>query len=287
MSWSTNHPPLAKPRPQGKRPAKNQDPGVPGQRAHGGGCCAQNQETTAAAASGLSLLWSNQSKMACVLLSEGSTTKTKEADNFAFLLTDVAIPDGISRVDVVGYLADAGIYTTEDGMVHGMDGSDSRNERKILKAVTHLGDSSHKHNPVALSQLAEARPSSRTISCELDAIGAYSFNEGGQLMAHVSIMPFGGAPSLEVAYVSGISLISNMHTDERMEAFTRFLLYPTITAIVHGLAAPEKLCFEKQSVLAADTSLPEAQRGLHTPQRQGNTQPHEAAGNGGAGCCAW
>ena len=55
-----------------------------------------------------------------------------------------------------------------------------------------------------------------------------------------------------------------MHTDERMEAFTRFLLYPAITAIVHGLAALEKLRFEKQSVLAADTSLPEAQRGLHS-----------------------
>ena len=49
-----------------------------------------------------------------------------------------------------------------------------------------------------------------------------------------------------------------------MKAFVRFVLYPTITAIVHGLAAPEKLWFEKQSVLAADTSLPEAQRGLHS-----------------------
>ena len=50
----------------------------------------------------------------------------------------------MSRVGVVGYLADAGIYTTEGGMVHCMDGSDSRNERMILKVVAHLGDSSHK-----------------------------------------------------------------------------------------------------------------------------------------------
>ena len=107
-----------------------------------------------------------------------------------------------------------------------MDGSDSRNERMVLKVVAHLGDSSHKHNQVALSKLAEAWPSSRTVSCELDAIGAYSYNEGGQTMADVSIMPFGGAPSLEVAYVSGVSLISNMHTAERMETFTRFLLCP-------------------------------------------------------------
>ena len=48
-----------------------------------------------------------------MLLSEGSTTKAKEAGNLAFLLTGAAIPDGMSRVDVAGYLADAGIYTTD------------------------------------------------------------------------------------------------------------------------------------------------------------------------------
>ena len=90
------------------------------------------------------------------------------------------------RVDVLGYLADAGIYTTEDDMVHGMDGSDSRNERMILEVVAHLGDSDHKYNPMALSQLSEAWPSSRTVSIELGAIGAYSFNEGGKLMANAS-----------------------------------------------------------------------------------------------------
>ena len=55
-----------------------------------------------------------------MLLSEGSTTKAKEAGNFAFLLTDVAIPDGMPRVDAVGYLADAGTYTTEDRGRHGV-----------------------------------------------------------------------------------------------------------------------------------------------------------------------
>ena len=65
-------------------------------------------------------------------------------------------------------------------MVHGMDGSDSRNERMILKVVAHLGDSDRKYNPVALSQLAEAWPSSRTVSVELGAIGAYSFNQRGR-----------------------------------------------------------------------------------------------------------
>ena len=84
------------------------------------------------------MLRSNQSKMANILLSEGSTTKAKEAGNFAFLLTDVIIPDGMPRVGVVGYLADAGIYTTEGDMVYGMDRSDSRNERMILKVVAHL-----------------------------------------------------------------------------------------------------------------------------------------------------
>ena len=157
---------------------------------------AKKQETAVAAAAGLSLLRSNQSKLANVLLSEGPTTKAQEAGNFAFLLTDVAIPDGISRVGVVGYLADAGIYTTEDGMVYGMGGSDSHNERMILKVVAHLGDSGHKYNPVALSQLSEAWPSSRTVYVGLGAIGAYSSNEGGQLMANASALLFGGAPSL-------------------------------------------------------------------------------------------
>ena len=56
----------------------------------------------------------------------------------------------------------AGIYCHEDDVVYGMDESDSRNERMVLKAVGHLGDSDHKYNPMALSQLAAAWPASRT-----------------------------------------------------------------------------------------------------------------------------
>ena len=115
-----------------------------------------------------------------------------------------------------------------------------------------------------MTSRSENTQSSRTVSIEFDEIDAYSFNEGGQLIANVSVLPFGGAPSLDVAYVARISLISNIYTAERMEAFTRFLLYPTITAIVNGLAASERLWFTKQSALAADTSLLEAQRGLHS-----------------------
>ena len=48
-----------------------------------------------------------------------------------------------------------------------------------------------------------------------------------------------------------------------MEACARYLLYPTITTIVNGLAASERLWFTKQSTLAADASLPEVQRGIH------------------------
>ena len=96
-----------------------------------------------------SLLRSNQSKMTNLLLPEGPTTKAKEAGNFAFLITDVAIPDGMGRVDVAGYLAAAGIYCHEGDMAYGTDGSDSRNERMFLKVVGHLGDSAnkkHAHN---------------------------------------------------------------------------------------------------------------------------------------------
>ena len=103
---------------------------------------------------------------------------------------------------------------------------------------------------------------SRTI--DLGTIGAYSYTEGGPLMANASVLPFGGAQSLEVAYGAGINLISNMYTAGRMEAFTRNLLYPTVVKIVEGLAATERLWLTKQSALAADTSLPEARRSIHS-----------------------
>ena len=145
--------------------------------------------------------------MTNMLLSGESTDKTKEADTFAFLITDVIIPDGMDRVDAAGYLAGAGIYCNEDDVVYGMDESDSRNERMVLKAVGHLGDSDHKYNPLALSQLAAAWPASRTVPIDLDGIGAYSYTEGGQLMANASVLSFGGAQSLEVAYGAGTNLI--------------------------------------------------------------------------------
>ena len=120
---------------------------------------------------------------------------------------------------------------------------------------------------MALSQLAAAWPASRTVSIELDEIGAYSaysYSEGGQLMANVSVLPFGGAHSLGVAYCAGINLISNMYTAGRMEAFTRNLLFPTVTEVTNGLAATERLWLTTQSTLAADTSLPEARRRIHS-----------------------
>ena len=58
--------------------------------------------------------------MSDLLLSEGATNKAKEADHFAFLISDVVIPDGTPRLDVVASLADAGIYTTEDDLVYGI-----------------------------------------------------------------------------------------------------------------------------------------------------------------------
>ena len=164
------------------------------------------------------------------------------------------------------WLLPAGIYSSEDDVAYGKDGSDSRNERMVLKVVGHLGDSDHKYNPpaLALAQLTAAWPSSRSTPIDLDSIGAYSFTEGGQLMANVSVLPFGGAQSSEVAYGAGINLISNMYTAERLEAFTRNLLYPTVVMIVKGLVTTERLWLTKQSTLAADTSLPEARRSIHS-----------------------
>ena len=227
---------------------------------------AKSSEIGVSAAAGRSLLRPNQSTMTNILLSGESADKTKEAGTFAFLITDVIMPDGTNRVDVVGYLAGAGIYCScsEDDVVYGMDESDSRNERMVLKAVGHLGDSDHKFNPLALSQLAASWAASRTVPIDLGTIGAYSYTEGGQLMANASVLPFGGAQSLEVAYGAGINLISNMYTAWRMEAFTRSLLYPTVVAIVDGLAATERLWLTKQSTLAADTSLPEERRRTHS-----------------------
>jgi len=136
--------------------------------------------------------------MSDLLLAEGATIKAKEADNFAFLISDIAMPDGTPRLNVVASLADTGIYTTEDDLVYGMDDSDSRNERMLIKAVGHLGDSGHRWNEGALSQLAAAWPSSRSTQIELNTFGAYSFTQGGQTIANVSIIPIGGAPNIEV-----------------------------------------------------------------------------------------
>ena len=67
--------------------------------------------------------------------------------------------------------------------------------------------------------------------------GTRAVREGRQTMANVSILPFGGASSHEVAYVAaGVNLMSNMYTAERMEAVTRFLLYPTIEEIITGVS---------------------------------------------------
>ena len=202
--------------------------------------------------------------MANILLSGESTGKVTETGTFAFLITDVIIPDEMKRVDVVDCLAAAGIYCSEDDIAYGMDVSDSRNERMILKAVGHLGSSEHKYNLPALEQLTDAWPSSRFAPIDLDSIGAYSYTEGGQLMANVSVMPFGGAQSSEIAYVAGVNLISNMYTAERMEVFTHSLLYPTVVTIVEGLLATERTWFTRQSELAADTSIPEDRRSIHS-----------------------
>ena len=183
--------------------------------------------------------------MSDLLLSEGATNKAKEADHFAFLISDVVIPDGTPRLDVVASLADAGIYTTEDDLVYGMDESDSRNERMLIKAVGHLGDSNHRWNEQALTQLAAVWPCSRTIQIELNTFGAYSFSPGGQTMANVAVMPFGGATSVEVALVVGVNMLSNLFSAERMELVCTSVLYPTITAIVEGLIAPEQEWHDK------------------------------------------
>ena len=155
--------------------------------------------------------------MTNILPSEESIGKIKEAETFAFLITDVIIPDGMSRVDVAGCLAAAGIYSSEDDVAYGNGESDSRNERMVLKAVGHLGHSDHKYNPPALAQLAAAWPANRTVPIDLNTIGAYSYTESGQLMANISGLPFGGAKSIEVAYGAGINLISNMYAAGRMK----------------------------------------------------------------------
>ena len=110
-----------------------------------------------------------------------------------------------------------------------------------------------------------------------DAIGAS--HTDGQTMAKVSVLPFGGALSIEVAYVADGNLDSNMHTAERMEAFTRNLLFPTVTTIVEAMVASERLWLEKQTLLAADTSIPEDRRYCTSTV----AVPHAAA----ARCLLW
>ena len=62
--------------------------------------------------------------MTNILLSGESIDKTKEAGTFAFLITDVIIPEGMKRVDVVDCLAASGIYSGEDDLAYGSDESD-------------------------------------------------------------------------------------------------------------------------------------------------------------------
>ena len=66
---------------------------------------AKTSETGVSAGAGRALLRPNQSTMTNILLSGESIDKTKEADTFAFLITDVIIPEGMKRVDV----ADCGL----------------------------------------------------------------------------------------------------------------------------------------------------------------------------------
>ena len=79
--------------------------------------------------------------MSDLLLSEGATNKANEADHFAFLISDVVIPDGTPRLDVVASLADAGIYTTEDDLVYGKDESG----RTALSVTQTIGTASRDH----------------------------------------------------------------------------------------------------------------------------------------------
>ena len=165
-----------------------------------------------------------QPKMPDLVLSEDATKKAKQEEYFAFLISDVAIPEGTPRVDVVAALADAGISTEEDDVVFGPNTTDSRNERMLIKAVGCITSSGHRWNEGALSQLAATWPSSRMTKIELGNYGAYSFKTGSQLMANASILPFGGASHDVVAYVAGASMLSNMYTAERMEMMTKSLL---------------------------------------------------------------
>ena len=57
-------------------------------------------------------------------------------------------------VEVVACLADASLYTTEDDLVYGMDGSDLRNERMIIKAAGHLGATEPGHHRGPAEQTA-------------------------------------------------------------------------------------------------------------------------------------
>ena len=79
----------------------------------------------------------------------------------------------------------------------------------------------------------------------------------------MSVLPFGEASSLEVAYMAGANLLSDMYAAERIEVFTRFLLYPTTISTIHGLAEPEKQWFDKHNALGNDSSSPVAQRNTH------------------------
>jgi len=89
---------------------------------------------------------------------------------------------------------------------------------------------------------------------ELNNYGAYSFKTAGQLMANVSILPFGGASFEEVAYVAGVNMISNMYTAERMEMVTKSFLYARGWCLRGGSIPPSE--FNEKDSTSRRTPLP-------------------------------
>ena len=110
-----------------------------------------------------------------LLLSEGATNKAKEADHFAFLISDVVIPDGTPRLDVVASLADAGIQwwrngkkneyvttslfegpfpiTSPETFLSELSGELTARQRTVRRAKSRGACSSHRHSAGTIVQL--------------------------------------------------------------------------------------------------------------------------------------
>ena len=116
------------------------------------------------------------------------------------------------------------IAVDKDDMVFVTNAEGTRDRRYIVRLVAeNNGDAEHN-----AKRVVEGLPHEMALPFSLPQIGGFAFGQNSSKMAHIMRLPWGAARSKTVAYVRGAYLISNHHNGQRLAAFTRTVLAPTI-----------------------------------------------------------